>query len=300
MRVAPNKSVNEKGQALILVLILLLVGALIITPLLSYMGTGLKTGQVYEKKTDGLYAADAGVEDALWRIKYSEVPTELYPLTELVNEMSVSVVIKEDDYFYGLEVGGGGNDPLNWIVVLKSELVDNPSDPDYLGDYTYRLILTNKHNRNVGVGAIKISFPTDLDYPAGYQVYGLYDGDVDGLNKGSFDDGELTVTESGDNQILTWDFDPGETIIDGNPSAVLSDPETWVTVSSIFQLEPFDDAPEISNFIFVANPSIGTVWEFKPFRITSTAQDEDGSTVVIKARVFKGGDTVLISSWQIE
>jgi hypothetical protein len=60
---------DEKGYALILVLILLLLGSLLIPPLLGYMATGLKTGLVYEKKTNELYSADAGIEEGLWRIK---------------------------------------------------------------------------------------------------------------------------------------------------------------------------------------------------------------------------------------
>ena len=60
---------NEKGSVLPLVLILLVVGGLILTPLLGLMSTGLMAGQAYERHTDRLYAADAGVEDAIWRIQ---------------------------------------------------------------------------------------------------------------------------------------------------------------------------------------------------------------------------------------
>jgi len=60
---------DEKGGAMTLALILLVVGGLILTPLLGLMSTGLLAGQVYEKKTDELYAADAGVEDAVWKIQ---------------------------------------------------------------------------------------------------------------------------------------------------------------------------------------------------------------------------------------
>ena len=60
---------DEKGASLVLVLILLLISGLIIGPLLSYMGTGLITGEVYETRTAELYAADAGVEDAIWKIQ---------------------------------------------------------------------------------------------------------------------------------------------------------------------------------------------------------------------------------------
>ena len=69
MKMALNKSIrDEKGQALILVVILLLVGTLIITPLLSFMGTGLIAGRVYEERMEEVYAAEAGVEDAIWQI----------------------------------------------------------------------------------------------------------------------------------------------------------------------------------------------------------------------------------------
>lgn len=62
---------DEKGYALIVVLILLLLGSLLIPPLLGFMTTGLKTGLMYEKKTNELYGADAGIEAGLWRIKYN-------------------------------------------------------------------------------------------------------------------------------------------------------------------------------------------------------------------------------------
>jgi hypothetical protein len=60
---------DEKGQALILALILLAVGGLILAPLLAYMRTGLTAGGVCEVKMDELYAADAGVEDAVLKIQ---------------------------------------------------------------------------------------------------------------------------------------------------------------------------------------------------------------------------------------
>jgi hypothetical protein len=68
---------DETGQALVLVLILLIVGALIIAPLMANIGTGLIAGEVHEEKANELYAADAGVEDALWQIKKDKL-TELF------------------------------------------------------------------------------------------------------------------------------------------------------------------------------------------------------------------------------
>jgi hypothetical protein len=100
---------NEKGQALVLVLILLLIGGLISAPLLSYVGTGLNTGQIYERRTDELYSADAGVEDAVWKIQNSDgylpcspgSPPRSYTITD-VNGKSIAVNITSELSYEGL------------------------------------------------------------------------------------------------------------------------------------------------------------------------------------------------------
>ena len=70
MKIAVKRLIkDEKGKALVMDLVLLAVGGLILTPLLGLMSTGLVTGQVYEKKTHELYAADAGVEYAIWHLQ---------------------------------------------------------------------------------------------------------------------------------------------------------------------------------------------------------------------------------------
>jgi len=80
---------DEKGAAMVLVLVLLILGGLIATPLLAHMGTGLIAGEVYEKRTAELYAADAGVEDALWKIQH-QVP-EVENLTQCYQDWSYNI-----------------------------------------------------------------------------------------------------------------------------------------------------------------------------------------------------------------
>jgi hypothetical protein len=86
---------NQSGQgALAIVLILLLVGAAVVSPLLAFMGTGLKTTQMHEEKSRGYYAADAGIEDTVWKLKYTDAPFSggaSYNLGEDVNGMNVTV-----------------------------------------------------------------------------------------------------------------------------------------------------------------------------------------------------------------
>lgn len=66
---------KQNGQALVLALAFFALGSLMIAPMLSLMGTGLNAGVTTEDKLDQLYDADAGIQDALWKINNAtEVP----------------------------------------------------------------------------------------------------------------------------------------------------------------------------------------------------------------------------------
>lgn len=99
---------GEKGQALIVVTILLLLGFLIIAPLMGYMSTGLKAGQIYEERTEELYAADSGVEDALWLITTNaanlptaEIPDPLsYNMADVNGKQVACTIAYEDERTY--------------------------------------------------------------------------------------------------------------------------------------------------------------------------------------------------------
>ena len=82
---------TEEGKVLVLVLVLLIVGGLLLSPLLGLMGTGLASGQIYEKKTSELYAADAGVEQAIWHLERGGDPNAV--LTFSLNGKDVVVTM---------------------------------------------------------------------------------------------------------------------------------------------------------------------------------------------------------------
>ena len=76
-RLMKRSNSDQRGMALLLTLILMGLGMLLLVPLLSFMATGLNTTyQVFDPKARELYAADAGVREALWRIRSQDV----YPL----------------------------------------------------------------------------------------------------------------------------------------------------------------------------------------------------------------------------
>lgn len=69
----------QKGQALILVLILLAVGALLIIPVLGFTFTGLHSQRLSEDALTKQAAADSALEDALWQMLNGGLLSTLNP-----------------------------------------------------------------------------------------------------------------------------------------------------------------------------------------------------------------------------
>ncbi|MFA5316674.1 MAG: hypothetical protein WC369_04550 [Dehalococcoidales bacterium] len=100
---------KQGGQALITVLILLMLGSLTLPPMLSHLSTSLKTGEIYQSKTNEMYAADSGIEDAIWQIKYDRLAVLFdspeydaydyttvwsYDLPDTINGLSANVTVQ--------------------------------------------------------------------------------------------------------------------------------------------------------------------------------------------------------------
>jgi len=129
---------NEKGQAMVMILFLILVGGLIVASLLSYVGTGLLNGRVYERRTAELYAADAGVEDAIWKIQSGRVAlcagnrTHSYEIADINGRMVDITIEYQDDGTYKITStaatdGGGGVAALPSSTAVEAYL-----DVDYM------------------------------------------------------------------------------------------------------------------------------------------------------------------------
>lgn len=69
-RILNRLKTNEKGQALPVVLILLVLGGLTIAPLLAHMSTGLNATRIHHEKMVEQYNNDSAIEHATWRLLY--------------------------------------------------------------------------------------------------------------------------------------------------------------------------------------------------------------------------------------
>jgi len=133
---------NESGQGVLaIVLILLMLGAIILTPLLVFMNTGLKAGGVYESKMQEFYAADAGVEDAIWNITYANLTTPAnYTLADEVNNRTTNVTI--------VPISGGGYSGYKIISNATSDSGGNTTIECNYGALDYSSLLDNAITSN--------------------------------------------------------------------------------------------------------------------------------------------------------
>jgi hypothetical protein len=154
---------GEKGFVLMLTLLFLLFGALIIAPLLGYMGTGIKTGILFQDKIDELYAADAGIERGLSIIMNGQAPSHespavTYPAMTVGNK-SVVVTIASDWILNGI-VPEDRIGPHSTDVVVHGE-------PSETGVYTITITYDPSTSGDKKVDYLGVWLPTGYDYVLG-------------------------------------------------------------------------------------------------------------------------------------
>jgi hypothetical protein len=152
-RVLTHPGKNESGQgALAMVLLFLMLGAIILTPLLVFMQTGVKAGRVYESKAQEFYAADAGVEDAIWNITYANLTTPAtYTLADEVNNRTTNVTVEP--------VSGGGHSGYKITSTATSNSGSNTTIECYYGTLDYSSLLDNAISSN---GTVDIKNKVDV------------------------------------------------------------------------------------------------------------------------------------------
>lgn len=148
---------GESGQsAFVAVLILLLLGGLIIVPLLSLAISGLTQGQAHEERTHEFYAADAGVEDAMYKIRNDALPDYMQgPWDELAYQSG--------DYSYAYDLAQL-NDKDVTVEINRKWLLqghEDPSDP-----YSDKVVVVGSV---VGPGKYEIAL-IDTGAPAGFKI----------------------------------------------------------------------------------------------------------------------------------
>jgi hypothetical protein len=264
---------GDAGQVLPAVLAMTAVGSMLIVPTLNYVSTSLKTGEMVEEELEGLYAAEAGMEDALW--KMANDPPGSYPysyqLTD-INGLTVSVSIEEITTVSGKEVGSTGHHD-EYLIVEKSVTYDAEV-------YYYTLTMTNNGTGNVKIEMILVDFPPGVEYREGSTGGDIYNGDP------------VVVGDSDIGITLYWELIPPYPTI----------PESSFKIHT-FELNGEEGIEDVEGHACIrANrQDVGTVWdvESKPYSIVSEAKDASETVIAsIKAGLWEG-TTLDISCWQV-
>ncbi len=300
-RIANKLKREEGGQALILVLVLLLVGGLMIGPLLGFMGTGLAAGQVHEQRMDELYAADAGIEDAIHKMLTDNpsLPQSVgdnwtYSIAGGVNDKGVEVVVElEEDVETFLE------GLLDKDAGVHDEWAASSGTP-VNGTYEITVIYTpppgpGHENKKInGVGAWLQGVYDIRYYEEGHPKEGepVYYGDliVDYPNC------TFEVRSYGGGTAFIWKWtDVNRPVF--NPDA----PDN--SKSLTFEFEPTDDPDLYFSWLVGGSMDIGVVPEdivIEVWKVISTATDSVTlKQTEVTSYVSRVSDNISILTWEI-
>ncbi|MFC2021122.1 hypothetical protein ACFLU1_04975 [Chloroflexota bacterium] len=286
----PNKdNTKQKGQVLALVLILLFLGSTLIVTLLSFATTGAKSGLVYVKKTDELYAADAGIEDAIWQIKYDYLDTFLtnpayspydfstkwtYSASDNVNAKEVNIAIENTWVPKNISVPSEAE--ARAIAEAEKLIITSGNGTS---DYIVRVTYYPEVGEDLMVESLGVWLPRGFSYVEGSSnLEGLADN--------------VTVEPHAGNQAVLWNFSsvPFNDFPGVNP--LVSPRITEVT----FQFDSSQPGAEPDTVAWITTSGVADIpfsWEsnVKVYGITSQAGGTAISSYMAKseARLLRSG-----------
>lgn len=280
---------SESGQALPIVLVLLLLGGLLIAPTLSYASTSLNVGQIVEKNVKGLYAADAGVEYVLWQIANSIPPPEQQQLPE-VNQMPVYIqtyIIGTYTLYKGEleEVGEPPQSHYDWITV-EGEMVWVEEAQ------AYKYTITVTWQPQSGQSTIHLE-EIGVRLPVGYSYVEDSAADPIFLYNLSTDE-PVDTLDGADAHMLNWELPP--------PRPDVS--ELGPTRTQIFYVTGEGEQEGDYTWVVADPSSIGIVGEVIGglYRIRATARSEGDEIIAIIMADAMWNETeeeITILLWQI-
>lgn len=271
-----------------MVLCVLAIGGLTIAASLNYSTTSLKGSRIIQQNLDGIYAAGAGIEHALWALKYGQPLST--NLTENINGMTVNMATVE----MGLYVLVRGE--LLWVdrerVHPEWVDVDTQMVPEG-GRYKYTITVTYQPEATGNIKLIEI----DARIPTGY----LYADNATIASENASQPDNInfvnsTFHKSTDNLSVWWFWDPPGKA----PTIHQNNKILWLTFYLTGTGSPEGDYA----WVRASRNDIGLVGEItgERYQITATAKrpTDNRTTGRIVADVIREtGGAVYIASWQV-
>jgi hypothetical protein len=173
---------------------------ILLVPVLSLGGTSLKSAQIHEAKNLGFYAADAGLQDAMSRIRVAdsiegfELPEGpgdqvSYSLEDEMNGRQVDVTIESIWLLDDIEDGSHGQMPHQELAVVQSVAGFGGGNGNYNVELSY-----DGSAGNLKIERVAVWLPAS---------FGYVDGSASGLTA---DEPDQVPIRGG--TALMWDFQP--------------------------------------------------------------------------------------------
>ena len=202
---------GEKGQALPLALAILALGALIITPSLGLASSTLAGSRTYGRAITERYSADAGVEHAIWQLKYNgladslttENPTVDYSIA--VNNMTADITVTRIEDTFPPEPPPPPEGSQAWRIQVAKSVEPDSAPPGQPTTFTYTIYI-----ENVSTSEVHLEEVGDM-LPVGF----VYTGTISGL----ITTAELTQNLVDGQWELVWAFSPPLPVVSAGETA---------------------------------------------------------------------------------
>ncbi len=301
-------SSDEAGFALIIVLVLLLLGSLTIVPVLAHLNNALKSGKIYEEKTDELYAADAGIEDAIWRIKYDFMGLDYdeydyetaYPYeTDTINGMVADVTIQN----IWVPTASAPNATLARMIAESDKLVVVGTSGGSPGlPYSVKIDFTPAEGDNLTVKSLGVWLPQGFTYVE--KSCSLHPGELEPPAEHHPD--SENVSDSNGGQVVVWEYDEPYPLFTAFPGV---DPEaTTMSLEFTFEYDPPAEHPDrlpaaiawittdmnAGSFGYPNPNDVPIAWDMdtRIFKINSKAGDTSIQAYTSKCELRQLGDAI--------
>ena len=293
---------EETGQALILILCFVLLGSLTILPTLAHMSTALKTGVVYENKTNELFTADAGIENGIWRIKYDSMGPnyDVYDYntvwsyqTDPVNNRQAAVTIQNVWIPTNATLSSLGITPAQAKTMVDSEkLVVTGTSGAVPGlPYHIKIDFTPATGDNLTVKSIGIWLPLGFTYTTQSSTL-----EAGGPFTDYYPDSVAVSTVPG-GQAVVWSYNPTYPLFTSFPNFV-SENGTMTTDITFTYTPPADNPQQMPAAIAwittdaVANVPISWDTDTRIYKITSATGATEIESYSSKSQMRKLGDAI--------
>ena len=278
---------DEGGMVLIFTLVLILIGSLMMPPLLSLSISGLKAGQVFERKTGAIHAADSGLEYALWQIKYGDMETlftsPAYDIFDYETTWTADLPEQVNDTDVGLAIENvwipttfaAPDKETARAMIETGKLIVFTSTPDISTCQT-EIVFYPDIGDDLSIETLGVWLSPGFEYVPGSSSYG----------------NPATLSHAG-GQVVLWSFtsEPFEDF----PGVVV---DNWIMRSTItFQYTSSHGSgrPEALSWITTSGVSdVPYTWDAdcRVYHITSTAGDTTAEAYNVKSELRKLGSAV--------